>query len=108
MSCRTSLCGSITSVTVLFWIRAKTSRECIAWGILHVTLPLTKYTALKTNNMYPTQQQYKIYIQRQMIHLNNTVLCNLPQCTIISFYQATRFHISEDNTLIVQFMVLLI
>lgn len=60
MSCRTSLCGSITSVTVLFWIRAKTSKECIAWSMLHVILPLNVYTKLKTNNMYPTQQLYKI------------------------------------------------
>lgn len=60
MSCRTSLCGSITSVTVLFWIRAKTSRECIAWGMLHVILPLSEYTTLQTNNMYHTQKLYKI------------------------------------------------
>jgi hypothetical protein len=60
MSCRTSLCGSITSVTVLFWIRAKTSKECIAWGMLHVILPLTEHTTLQKNNIYPTQRLYKL------------------------------------------------
>ena len=33
MSCRTSLCGSITSVTLLFWMCASTCRQCIAYTI---------------------------------------------------------------------------
>jgi hypothetical protein len=106
MSCRTSLCGSITSVTVLLWIRAKTSRECIAWDTLHVILPLTEYTTLGTNKVYPTQQLYKIQIRRPMTHLNTSVLCNVPQCSLVNFCQTTWFHISKHNALLLQFMQL--